>query len=100
MKIVRSHLDYLSNAIAQVDSAIDTMVSAFEITISLLRIIPGVDRNSTITIISEIGNKYVRVRLLKMFILFGWINLPPTMNLPARKSLLALHVPEYILNLH
>ena len=56
MRIVRSHLDYITDAIAQVDSAIDSMVAEFENTISLLRTIPGVDRNSAITIISEIGN--------------------------------------------
>ena len=56
MRIVRSHLDFITEAIAQVDSAIDTMVARFENTISLLRTIPGVDRNSAITIISEIGN--------------------------------------------
>ena len=55
MRIVRSHLDYITDAIAQVDSAIDTMVAEFENTISLLRTIPGVDRNSAITVISEIG---------------------------------------------
>ena len=42
--------------IAQVNSAIYAMVTEFENTISLLRTIPGVDRNSAITIISEIGN--------------------------------------------
>jgi len=56
MRIVRSHLDYISNAIVQVDSAIDAMVAEFENTISLLRTIPGIDRNSANTIISEIGN--------------------------------------------
>ena len=55
MRIVRSHLDYITNAISQVDSAIDTMVAKYEGLISLLCTIPGVDRNSAITIISEIG---------------------------------------------
>lgn len=55
MRIVRSHLDFITEDIAQVDSAIDAMVAEFENTISLLRTIPGVDRNSAITIISEIG---------------------------------------------
>ena len=38
------------------ESAINTMVAKFETTISLLRSILDVDRNSVITIISEIGN--------------------------------------------
>ena len=37
--LVRSHLDYITDAIAQVDSAIDAMVAEFENTISLLRTI-------------------------------------------------------------
>lgn len=47
MRIVRSHLDYITNAISQVDSAIDTMVSKYESLISLLCTIPSVDRNSS-----------------------------------------------------
>lgn len=55
MRIVRSHLDYITNAVSQVDSSIDAMVAKHEGLISLLCTIPGVDRNSAITIISEIG---------------------------------------------
>ena len=55
MRIVRSHLDYIQSAIAEVDSAIDAMVTKHESLIALLQTIPGVDRNSAITIISEIG---------------------------------------------
>lgn len=54
MKKVRSHLNYIEELISETDSAIDTMVEKYENLISLLRTIPGVDRNSAITIISEI----------------------------------------------
>ena len=55
IRIVRSHLNYIENLISQIDSAIDGMVAKHESLISLLCTIPGVDRNSAITIISEIG---------------------------------------------
>lgn len=56
IRIVRSHLNYIENLISQIDSAIDVMVAKHESLISLLCTIPGIDRNSAITIISEIGN--------------------------------------------
>ena len=56
MRIVRSHLNYIENLISKIDSEIDVMVAKHESLISLLCTIPGVDRNSAITIISEIGN--------------------------------------------
>ena len=52
MKIVRSHIDYITDAIAQVDLRLTQWLKVWN-TISLLRTIPGVDRNSAITIISE-----------------------------------------------
>jgi transposase len=84
MRIVRSHLDYISDAIAQVDLAIDTMVENFESTISLFRTIPGVDRNSAITIISEIGNDMTQFGSSKR--LCCWAGLTPGNNESAGKK--------------
>ena len=84
MRIVRSHLDYITDAIAQVDSAIDSMVAEFENTISLLRTIPGVDRNSAITIISEIGNDMSQFGSSKR--LCCWAGLTPGNNESAGKK--------------
>lgn len=84
MRIVRSHLDYITHAIAQVDSAIDAMVSEFESIISLLRTIPGVDRNSAITVISEIGNDMSQFGSSKR--LCCWAGLTPGNNESAGKK--------------
>lgn len=84
MRIVRSHLDYITDAIAQVDSEIDTIVAEFENTISLLRTIPGVDRNSAITIISEIGNDMSQFGSSKR--LCCWEGLTPGNNESAGKK--------------
>jgi len=53
--IVRDHLHFIDTLIKRVDACIDTMVQQYEDYITLLCTIPGIDRNSAITIISEIG---------------------------------------------
>ena len=53
--MVRSHLKFIEHTISTLDDKLNKMVSPYESTISLLCTIPGVDRASAITIISEIG---------------------------------------------
>jgi len=84
MRIVRSHLDYIKSSIAQVDSAIDAMVAKHEGLIALLRTIPGVDRNSAITIISEIGTDMAQFGSPKR--LCCWAGLTPGNNESAGKK--------------
>jgi len=84
MRIVRSHLDYIENAIAQVDSEIDMMVLKYESLISLLCTIPGVDRRSAITIISEIGTDMAQFGSSKR--LCCWAGLTPGNNESAGKK--------------
>ena len=84
MKIVRSHLDYIQSAIADVDSAIDAMVTKHENLIALLQTIPGIDRNSAITIISEIGTDMEQFGSSKR--LCCWAGLTPGNNESAGKK--------------
>ncbi len=98
MRVVRSHLDYITNAITQVDSAIDAMVAEFENTICLLCTIPGVDRNSAITIISEIGNDMSQFVSSKR--LCCWAGLTPGNNESAGKKKSVRITLEFISNLH
>ncbi|WP_349239101.1 transposase [Petroclostridium sp. X23] len=53
--MVRSHLNFVQQSIAELDKKIDNIVTPYESAITLLCTIPGVDRTSAITIISEIG---------------------------------------------
>ena len=53
--MVKSHLEYVERAVEMVDEGTDRLVEPYEGYIYLLRSIPGVDRRSAITIISEIG---------------------------------------------
>ena len=84
MRIVRSHLDYIESAIAQVDSTINAMVAKHESLISLLCTIPGVDCNSAITIISEVGTDMVQFGSAKR--LCCWAGLTPGNNESAGKK--------------
>ena len=84
IKIVRSHLNYIENLISQIDSEIDEMVAKHESLISLLCTIPGVDRNSAITVISEIGNDMSQFGSSKR--LCCWAGLTPGNNESAGKK--------------
>jgi transposase len=82
--IVRSHLEFVNQAIAQLDEKLDKMVAPYESAIILLRTIPGVDRASAITIISEIGTDMSQFATSKR--LCCWAGLMPGNNESAGKK--------------
>lgn len=84
MLMVRSHLDYVEKAIETVDRGIDTIVAPYESHIELLCSIPGVDRRSAITIISEIGTDIGQFSSSKR--LCRWAGLTPGNNESAGKK--------------
>ena len=84
MRIVRAHLTYIESIIAEVDSVIDSMVSEKENIISLLCTIPGVDRRSAVTILSEIGADMSQFGSSKR--LCCWAGLTPGNNESAGKK--------------
>lgn len=58
LRLIRAHMDYITAEIKDVDKQIDSLISSdpeFEKAIHFLSTIPGVDRDSALTIISEIG---------------------------------------------
>ena len=58
MRLVRAHMDYITAEINDIDSSIEKMISSnpdYENAVRLLCTIPGVKRDSAVTIISEIG---------------------------------------------
>ena len=58
IRLVRAHMDYITAEINDVDSMIESMISSdpdYENAIQFLMTIPGVKRDSAITIISETG---------------------------------------------
>lgn len=84
MRVVRAHLDYIEQSIAQIDTEIDAMVAPQEGLITLMSTIPGVERKSAITIISEIGTDVAQFGSSKR--LCCWAGLTPGNNESAGKK--------------
>lgn len=84
ISIVRDHLSYIDSLIARTDSCITRMVSEYESAIILLCTIPGIDRRSAITIISEIGTDMKQFGSSKR--LCSWAGLTPGNNESAGKK--------------
>lgn len=82
--MICSHLDFIQQAITKLDEKMDKMVAPYESTISLLCVIPGVDRASAITIISEIGTDMSQFSNSKR--LCCWAGLTPGNNESAGKK--------------
>ena len=82
--MVRSHLNFVEYSISKLDEKLDKMVAPHESTIKLLCTIPGVDRASAITIISEIGTDMSQFATSKR--LCCWAGLTPGNNESAGKK--------------
>lgn len=82
--MIRSHLEYVTNTIADLDLKLDKIVKPYEGAIRLLCTIPGVDRISAITIISEIGTDMSQFDNSKR--LCCWAGLTPSNNESAGKK--------------
>ena len=82
--MVRSHLEFIQQSLSELDEKIDKMVAPYESAITLLCTIPGVDRNSAITIVSEIGTDMSQFANSKR--LCCWAGLTPGNNESAGKK--------------
>ena len=84
MRLVHAHMDYITSTISDIDSMIDSLVEPYENAVQLLCTIPRVDRNSAITIISEIGTDMTQFSNSKR--LCCWAGLTPGNNESAGKK--------------
>lgn len=84
MLMVRSHLDFVQQSIETLDSKLDELIAPYENAVALLCTIPGVDRASAITIISEIGTDMTQFNSSKR--LCCWAGLTPSNNESAGKK--------------
>ena len=84
IKIIREHYGYIDSLINKVDVCVDKMVAKYEGAMNLLCTIPGIDRNSAITIISEIGTDMSQFGSAKR--LCCWAGLTPGNNESAGKK--------------
>ena len=84
IKIIREHHNFIESLIDKVDACVDKMVAKYDGAINLLCTIPGIDRNSAITIISEIGTDMNQFGSSKR--LCCWAGLTPGNNESAGKK--------------
>ncbi len=83
-KMVKEHYNYLVNQIGKLDAAIGELSKPFEPAISLLCTIPGIKRDSAITLLSEIGTDMSQFDSSKR--LCRWAGLAPGNNESAGKK--------------
>ena len=84
MTVIQEHIDYLNKSIESVKKTIDVLVKPYEGYINFLCTIPGVDRRSAITIISEIGTDMSQFS--SHYRLASWAGLAPGCNESAGKK--------------
>ena len=84
MNVIQEHIDYLNKSIKTVKEIIDSIITPYESAINLLCSVPGVDRKSAITIISEIGTDMSQFS--SHYRLASWAGLAPGCNESAGKK--------------
>ena len=84
IKFIKDHIEYLTNQINNLRELVNNLVTPYENYINLLMTIPGVDRNSAITILSEIGNDMTPFS--SHYRLVSWAGLAPGCNESAGKK--------------
>lgn len=84
VRIIQEHFADLDARVARLDAQINALVAEYEQTISLLCTIPGVERSTAITIISEIGTDMSEFGSSKR--LCRWAGLTPGNNESAGKK--------------
>jgi len=81
---IRQHMEYLDAAIQTIDEKLDQMTTPYAAAIRLLCTIPGMKRESAITILSEIGTDMTQFDSSKR--LCSWAGLTPGNNQSAGKK--------------
>lgn len=84
INFIKDHLDYINNQITKLDEIINLLVEPYESYITLLCTIPGIDRNSAISILSEIGTDMSQFD--SHYRLTSWAGLAPGCNESAGKK--------------
>ena len=84
INFIKEHIDYLSNKINLLRDTVNTLIAPYEDYITLLMSIPGIDRNSAIVILSEIGVDMSQFS--NHYRLAAWAGLAPGCNESAGKK--------------
>ena len=81
---IREHMEYLTKSLEEIDAKVETLVKPYEPAIQLLCTIPGVERDSAITILSEIGTDMTQFSSDRR--ICCWAGLTPGNNQSAGKK--------------
>ena len=84
INFIKDHIDYLINHINSLRDIVDNLISPYETYINLLMTIPGIDRYSAITILSEISTDMSQFS--NHHRLSAWAGLAPGCNESAGKK--------------
>jgi hypothetical protein len=84
MIMIKEHLEFVEKSISKLDLKLDSMVTPYESAIYIIKTLPGIDRASAITILSEIGIDMSRFTSSKR--LCCWAGLTPGNNESAGKK--------------
>ena len=84
VRMIRNHLEYIKNSINELDDMLNVLAAPLESSIQLFCTIPGVNRTSAFTIISEIGTDMSHFSSSKR--LCCWAGLTPGNNESAGKK--------------
>jgi len=84
MRLIRAHLDYITSTINDIDTIIESLIAPYENVVQLLCTNPGIERDSAITITSEIGTEMAQFSSSKR--LCCWAGLTPGNNESAGKK--------------
>ena len=95
MRLVRTHMDYITSTRNDIDTMLDSLITPYENAVQLLCTIPGVDRNSAITVISEIGTDMTPFSNSKR--LYCWAGLTPCNNESSGKKRAIIAIARMIL---
>lgn len=82
--IIKQHIDFLDQMIATIDAYLDELIQPYEPLVELLCSVPGIKRQSAITIISEIGSDMSQFGDQKK--ISSWAGLAPSSNESAGKK--------------
>ena len=95
MHLVRAHMDYITSTRNDIDTMLDSLITPYENAVQLLCTIPGVDRNSAITVISKIGTDMTPFSNSKR--LYCWAGLTPCNNESSGKKRAIIAIARMIL---
>lgn len=95
MRLARAHIDYTTSTRNDIDTMLDSLITPYENAVQLLCTIPGVDRNSAITVISKIGTDMTPFSNSKR--LYCWAGLTPCNNESSGKKRAIIAIARMIL---